>query len=51
MRLHNSTLLEYTVHPTFYLKSDNIYPLEYYSCFGNLLIDECDLEYISEDLM
>lgn len=48
IRRHNSTLLDYIVYPTFYLRSDNIYPLEYYSCFGNLLIDECNLEYISE---
>lgn len=51
IRLHNSTLLDYTVHPNFYLRSDDTYPLEYYSCFGSLLIDECNLEYISEGLL
>lgn len=48
IRLHNSTLLDYIVHSNFYLRSDNTYPLEYYSCYGTLLIDECNLKCISE---
>lgn len=49
MRLKNDILKAYTVFPTFYLKSDNTDPLEYYCGFGNLLIDEHNLKYIKED--
>lgn len=48
MRLENNILREYIVFPTFHLKSDNTDPLEYYGGFGNLLIDKCNLECISE---
>lgn len=48
IRLENNILREYTIFPTFYLKSDNADPLEYYSGFGNLLIDEHSLKYIKE---
>lgn len=48
IRLENNILREYIVFPTFYLKADNTDPLEYYSVFGNLLIDESYLKYIRE---
>lgn len=48
MRLENNILKEYTRFPTFHLKSDTTDPIEYYCGFGSLLVDECNLEYISE---
>lgn len=46
MKKTNSILKDYVCCPIFYKRSEN--PLEYNSSLGSLLVDECNLEYISE---
>lgn len=50
IRFKHEIVRQYTLFPTFYLKSDD-YSLEYYSSFGNLLIDKCNLEHIKDNLI
>lgn len=40
----NGILTDFVRFPTFYMRSEN--PLEYYSSFGNILIDQNNLKYI-----
>lgn len=47
IRAKCSIIQDYVIFPILYIKSDT-YPLEYYCGYGSLLVDECNLEYISE---